>query len=124
MKLIICFCAPAVMESMATTAPTPKIMPSMVSRLRNLCAKRLARPIFSSGRIWPNMATFPPGMELMGFDGAGCFFSSFLAFLPAVGSPSATNSPGSTPEPSTIMDSLRLTNCTFRGWKRPFFCCT
>jgi hypothetical protein len=38
MKLIISFCAPAVMESMATTAPTPKIMPSMVSRLRSLCA--------------------------------------------------------------------------------------
>ena len=49
MKLIISFCAPAVMESMATTAPTPKIMPSMVSRLRSLCAKRLAIPIFNSG---------------------------------------------------------------------------
>src|SRR5213075_611401 len=36
MKLIISFCAPAVMESMATTAPTPKIMPSMVSKLRSL----------------------------------------------------------------------------------------
>src|SRR5690349_2438070 len=51
MKLIISFCAPAVMESMATTAPTPKIMPSMVSKLRSLCAKRLASPIFSSGRM-------------------------------------------------------------------------
>src|ERR1019366_6065322 len=60
MKLIICFCAPAVMESIATTAPTPKIMPSMVSRLRNLCAKRLASPIFSSGITCPNMALFTP----------------------------------------------------------------
>src|ERR1022692_4260878 len=51
MKLIISFCAPAVMESMATTAPTPKIMPSMVSKLRSLCAKRLASPIFNSGRM-------------------------------------------------------------------------
>src|SRR5262252_5040714 len=51
MKLIISFCAPAVIESMATTAPTPKIMPSMVSRLRSLWAKRLASPIFSSGRM-------------------------------------------------------------------------
>src|SRR5262249_18901650 len=50
MKLIICFSAPAVMDSMATTAPTPKIMPSMVRRLRSLCASRLARPIVSSGR--------------------------------------------------------------------------
>src|ERR1019366_10014554 len=59
MKLIICFWAPAVMESMATTAPTPKIMPSMVSRLRSLCAKRLASPIFNSGRMCPNIYLFP-----------------------------------------------------------------
>src|SRR5690349_11911788 len=51
MKLIISFCAPAVIDSMATTAPTPKIMPSMVSRLRSLCAKRLASPIFNSGMM-------------------------------------------------------------------------
>src|SRR5689334_21638181 len=51
MKLIISFCAPAVIESMATTAPTPKIMPSMVSKLRSLWAKRLASPIFNSGMI-------------------------------------------------------------------------
>src|SRR4051812_2263432 len=57
MKLIISFCAPAVIESMATTAPTPKIIPSMVSKLRSLCAKRLASPIFNSGRMCerPNM---------------------------------------------------------------------
>src|ERR1035441_7596287 len=51
MKLIISFCAPAVIESMATTAPTPKIMPSMVSKLRSLCANRLAIPINNSGPI-------------------------------------------------------------------------
>src|SRR5947207_15448714 len=50
MKLIISFCAPAVMDNIATTAPTPKIMPSMVSRLRSLCASRLENPIASSGR--------------------------------------------------------------------------
>src|ERR1017187_2602178 len=44
---------------MATTAPTPKIMPSMVSRLRSLCAKRLASPIFNSGRTCPNIYLFP-----------------------------------------------------------------
>src|ERR1022692_1874980 len=60
MKLIICFWAPAVMESIATTAPTPNIMPSMVSRLRSLCAKRLASPIFNSGRTCPNICLFPP----------------------------------------------------------------
>src|ERR1039457_5297480 len=43
---------------MATTAPTPKIMPSMVSRLRSLCAKRLASPIFNSGRTCPNICLF------------------------------------------------------------------
>src|ERR1700730_14212384 len=59
MKLIISFCAPAVMESMATTAPTPKIMPNMVSKLRSLCAKRLASPIFNSGRIVENPILFP-----------------------------------------------------------------
>src|ERR1017187_9891310 len=47
------------MDSMATTAPTPKIMPSMVSRLRSLCAKRLAMPIFNSGRTCPNICLFP-----------------------------------------------------------------
>src|SRR5215471_9460833 len=50
MKLIISFCAPAVMESIATTAPTPKIMPSMVSRLRSLCAMRLESPMNNSGK--------------------------------------------------------------------------
>ncbi len=45
MKLIISFCAPAVMDSMATTAPTPKIMPSMVSKLRSLCTSRLESPM-------------------------------------------------------------------------------
>src|SRR6476646_6189484 len=51
MKLISSFCAPAVIESMATTAPTPKIMPSIVSRLRSSWAKRLASPIFNSGML-------------------------------------------------------------------------
>src|ERR1035438_201794 len=57
------------MESMATTAPTPKIMPSMVSRLRSLCAKRLASPIFNSGRTCPNICLFPPrhGTHRVGF---------------------------------------------------------
>src|ERR1017187_3286575 len=59
MKLIICFCAPAVMESMATTAPTPKIMPSMVNRLRSLCAMRLESPMNSSGKTLPKPILFP-----------------------------------------------------------------
>src|SRR5215831_1380664 len=53
MKLIISFCAPAVMESIATTAPTPKIMPSIVSRLRSLCARRLESPMNNSGKTLP-----------------------------------------------------------------------
>src|SRR6266852_6291476 len=57
MKLIICFSAPAVIESIATTAPTPKIMPSMVSRLRSLCARRLDSPMASSGR-YPEIGLF------------------------------------------------------------------
>ncbi len=41
--------APAPIESMAITAPTPKIMPSMVKKDRNLCLPRLARaPIIVS----------------------------------------------------------------------------
>jgi len=39
------------MESMATTAPTPKIMPSMVSKLRSLWTSRLERPILISGMM-------------------------------------------------------------------------
>src|SRR5512142_2558687 len=61
MKLIISFCAPAVMDNIATTAPTPKIMPSIVSRLRSLCAKRLASPIFSSGMMWEPIILFASG---------------------------------------------------------------
>ncbi len=34
--------APAPMDIMAITAPTPKIMPSMVSAERSLCAARLS----------------------------------------------------------------------------------
>ena len=124
MKLIICFSAPAVIESIATTAPTPKIMPSMVSILRSLCASRLDAHFQFGKNLAEHGYLLPPGMEVMGFDCEGCFFSSFLAFLPALGSLSATSSPGSTPELSTIMDSLRLTNCTLRGWKRPLRCCT
>src|SRR5437879_2457432 len=44
------FCwAPAPMESMATTAATPKIMPSMVRRERNLWLVRFSKPKARSG---------------------------------------------------------------------------
>src|ERR1035437_3061710 len=60
MKLIISFCAPAVIESMATTAPTPKIMPSMVNKLRSLCANRLAMPMTNSGPILESPMAISP----------------------------------------------------------------
>ena len=37
---ITCCCAPAPMESMETTAATPKIMPSMVRKVRILCTTK------------------------------------------------------------------------------------
>ena len=43
-------CAPAPIDSMATTAATPKIMPIIVSSERSLCARRLSSPRRSSGR--------------------------------------------------------------------------
>src|SRR4051812_13244649 len=43
-------CAPAPIDSMATTAATPKIIPSIVSIERSLCARRFSRPRRSSGR--------------------------------------------------------------------------
>ena len=46
---ITCCCAPAPIESIATTAATPKIMPSIVSSERSLWAKRLSTPIASVG---------------------------------------------------------------------------
>ena len=43
-------CAPAPIDSMATTAATPKIIPSIVSSERSLWASRFSRPRRSSGR--------------------------------------------------------------------------
>ena len=43
-------CAPAPIDSMATTAATPKIIPIIVSSERSLCARRLSNPRRSSGR--------------------------------------------------------------------------
>ena len=122
MKLIISFCAPAVMESMATTAPTPKIMPSMVSRLRSLCAKRLASPIFNSGITCEKSVmaiSLPPCRPW------GCRrrissrpFPSFPTCRPW-----DRRAPRSRPPArraaSTIMDSLCLTSCTSRGSNLP-----
>src|SRR5689334_9910310 len=79
MKLIISFCAPAVIESMATTAPTPKIMPSMVSRLRSLCAKRLAMPIRISGMMCERPMLFRP--RHAGHRAAAAAFLLALALL-------------------------------------------
>ena len=42
--------APAPIDSMAITAPTPKIMPSMVSAERSLCAARLASAVARASR--------------------------------------------------------------------------
>ena len=52
MKAITCCCAPAPIESMATTAATPKIMPSIVSSVRSLWSRRLStlRPMSGSQR--------------------------------------------------------------------------
>src|SRR5437016_1220597 len=49
MKAITFCCAPAPIDNMATTAATPKIMPSMVSRERSLCVARFSRPRNRSG---------------------------------------------------------------------------
>src|SRR5688572_27970572 len=48
MNAIACYSAPAPMESIATTAATPKIIPSIVSRARSLWERRLSRPSRSS----------------------------------------------------------------------------
>src|ERR1035437_3896508 len=81
MKLIISFCAPAVMESMATTAPTPKIMPSMVSRLRSLCANKLAIPINNSGPTLESPILFPPSHAAHGITAAPGFLLAVLLFI-------------------------------------------
>src|SRR5215469_639947 len=49
MKAITFCCAPAPMDSMATTAATPKIMPSMVSSERSLWLARFSKPRARSG---------------------------------------------------------------------------
>ena len=52
MNAITCCCAPAPIDSIATTAATPKIMPSMVSSVRSLWRSRLStlRPRSGSQR--------------------------------------------------------------------------
>ena len=50
MNAITSCCAPAPIDSIATTAATPKIIPSIVSSDRSLCARRFSRPSISSGR--------------------------------------------------------------------------
>src|SRR4029079_10786260 len=45
-----CFSAPAPMESMAITAPTPNTMPSMVRKARRRWARRLSRPLANDSR--------------------------------------------------------------------------
>ena len=51
MKAMTSCCAPAPIDSIATTAATPKIMPSMVSSERSLRERRLSMPCASSGAI-------------------------------------------------------------------------
>src|ERR1044071_2963280 len=85
MKLIISFCAPAVMDSIATTAPTPKIMPSMVSRLRSLCAKRLASPILISGRTCKIPMVLFASRHAHGVARTGGVFLIFVLFARLVG---------------------------------------
>ena len=42
MKAITCCCAPAPIDSIATTAATPKIIPSIVSSVRSLWRSRFS----------------------------------------------------------------------------------
>src|ERR1051325_9795301 len=49
MKAITFCCAPAPMESIATTAATPKIIPSIVSNDRSLCVAKFSIPNRRSG---------------------------------------------------------------------------
>ena len=51
MNAMTCCCAPAPIESIAITAATPKIIPSIVRTDRSLCARRLSNPCVSSGRM-------------------------------------------------------------------------
>src|SRR6266849_4770776 len=119
----ISFSTPAVMDSMATTAPTPKIMPSMVSRLRSLWTRRLESPMYSSGKYPESIDYFPlpagaapaEGMPTPGLDEPEDF--SFLSFFFAVGSPSAMVSPGFRPSAMTETDSLRLASLMTRSSK-------
>ena len=120
MKLIISFCAPAVMESMATTAPTPKIMPSMVSRLRSLWARRLESPMANSGKmpLIPGILFASPAAgwnAAHGVAASALLFASFLLPFLANGSARAITSSGFTPPASTMVDSLRLAIWTRRS---------
>ncbi len=54
MKAITCCCAPAPIDSIATTAATPKIIPSIVRSERSLWTRRLSRPNCRSCSHVPN----------------------------------------------------------------------
>ncbi len=49
MKAITFCCAPAPIESIATTAATPKIIPNMVNSDRSLCVVKFSSPNKRSG---------------------------------------------------------------------------
>src|SRR5262249_23147984 len=64
MNAITCCCAPAPIESIETTAATPKIIPSIVSSDRSLCSSRLSTRSRKLGKkSAPTHASAPDGAE-------------------------------------------------------------
>ena len=119
MNAITSCCAPAPIDSIATTAATPKIMPSIVSSERSLWARRLSSPSRSSGRKsrsgrrWDTRAAHRVGC------GAGRAGRRRLAACraQASGSTSAISSPSFRPS-STARLSVRCVTLTSRRSKR------
>ncbi len=104
---ITCCCAPAPIDSIATTAATPKIMPSMVSSERSLCANRLSMPIVSVGST---SRVITGGLRERRPAWPDLLAAGLVDAAPRrVGSASATSVPSATPSTTADVSVLPMT---------------
>ena len=99
--------APAPIESMAMTAPTPKMIPSMARKERSAWWRRLERPEASASR---GSITGPPPPAAESAGPRARF---------SVGSRSAITSPAARPESSTTREMLCRPIAISTGRKPP-----
>ena len=116
MNAMTCCCAPAPIDSIATTAATPKIMPSIVSSERSLWTRRLSSPSCRSCIPEPNCDLGSRRNAVITEPAPGCTGPALPApvFASASGFRSATSVPTGR-FVTTICVSVRCDTFTSRG---------